>query len=69
MRFQGAEEDIPEEGLTLDEAVKDYEKMLILDALEKSNWVKTKAAKLLNINRTTLVEKIKNQNLTKGASP
>jgi len=43
--------------------------MLILDALEKSNWVKTKAARLLNTNRTTLVEKIKKQNLTKGASP
>ena len=53
-----------EEGVTLDEAVKDYEKMLILEALEKSNGVKTKAAKLLNINRTTLVEKIKRQNLT-----
>ena len=45
------------------DAVKDYEKRLILEALEKSNWVKTKAAKLLNINRTTLVEKIKKQNL------
>ncbi len=64
----GEEEDILEEGLTLDEAVKDYEKRLILEALEKSNWVKTKAAKLLNINRTTLVEKIKKQNLTETAS-
>jgi DNA-binding NtrC family response regulator len=36
--------------------------------LEKSNWVKTKAAKLLNINRTTLVEKIKKQNLTEAAA-
>jgi len=36
---------------------------------EKSNWVKAKAARLLNINRTTLVAKIKNQNLTEGASP
>ncbi len=67
--IQPAEGDIFDEGFTLDEAVKDYEKMLILDALEKSNWVKTKAARLLNTNRTTLVEKIKKQNLTKGASP
>ena len=44
--------------------MKDYEKRLILEALEKSDGVKTKAAKLLNINRTTLVEKIKKQNLT-----
>jgi transcriptional regulator with PAS, ATPase and Fis domain len=67
--IQPVEDDILEEGLTLDEAVKDYEKMLILEALEKSNWVKTRAAKLLNINRTTLVEKIKNKNLTQTASP
>ena len=68
--IQPAEGDIFDEGsTTLYEAVKDYEKRLILEALEKSNWVKTKAAKLLNINRTTLVEKIKNQNLTGGASP
>ena len=56
-------EPILEDGITFEKAVKDYEKRLILEALEKSNWVKTKAAKLLNINRTTLVEKIKKQNL------
>jgi DNA-binding NtrC family response regulator len=62
------EEDILEEGLTLDEAVKGYEKRLILEALEKSDWVKTKAAKLLNINRTTLVEKIKKRRLIETSS-
>ena len=66
--IQPDEEDILEEGLTLDEAVKDYEKRLILEALEKSSWVKTKAAKLLNINRTTLVEKIKKQRLSEAAA-
>ena len=45
--------------LNLNEAVQDYEKRIILEALEKANWVKSKAAKLLNINRTTLVAKIK----------
>jgi DNA-binding NtrC family response regulator len=66
---QPAEEGILEEGLTLDEAVnKDYEKRLILEALEKSAWVKTKAAKVLNIKRATLVEKIKKQNLTEAAA-
>jgi len=44
---------------------KDYEKRIILEALEKSNWVKTKAARLLHINRTTLVKKIKKQKLPK----
>ena len=68
--IQPAEGDIFDEGLTtLYEAVKDYEKRLILEALEKSNWVKSRAARLLRINRTTLVAKIKNQNLTKGVSP
>ena len=56
----------PEEGisLALNQAVKDYEKRLILEALEKTNWVKAKAARLLHINRTTLVEKIKNKKLS-----
>ncbi|MBW2028829.1 MAG: sigma-54-dependent Fis family transcriptional regulator, partial [Deltaproteobacteria bacterium] len=54
---------VPEQGISLDEAVKDFEKRLILDALERSNWVKSKAAKLLNIKRTTLVEKIKKRNI------
>ena len=54
---------IMEQELNFHEAVKDYEKKIILEALEKSNWVKSKAAKLLNINRTTLVAKIKKQNI------
>ncbi len=57
-----------EEGLSLDKAVKNYERKLILGAMEKSDGVKTKAAKLLKIKRTTLVEKIKKQNLSKEAS-
>jgi two-component system, NtrC family, response regulator PilR len=57
-----------EEGLSFDKAIKDYERKLILGALEKSDGVKTKAAKLLKIKRTTLVEKIKKQNLSKAAS-
>jgi len=61
--IQGGQEDIFERGLSLDEAVKDYEKELMLEALEKTNWVKAKAARLLKINRTTLVEKIKKKNL------
>ena len=66
--IQGGEEDIFDGGLAPHEAVKDYEKRLILEALEKSNWVKAKAARLLHINRTTLVEKIKKQNLAETGS-
>jgi len=49
-------------------AVKNFEKRLILEALEKSDGVKAKAAKLLNIKRTTLVEKIKKQNMADAVS-
>jgi DNA-binding NtrC family response regulator len=55
--------DIPEEGISLDTAVNEFEKNLILQALIKTGWVKNKAARLLNLNRTTLIEKIKRQNL------
>ncbi len=54
---------IPEEGISLDTAVNEFEKNLILQALVKTGWVKNKAARLLNLNRTTLIEKIKRQNL------
>jgi DNA-binding NtrC family response regulator len=47
------------EGMTLTDAVKNYENMLIANALEKSDGVKAKAARMLNIKRTTLVEKLK----------
>ncbi|MGC9324322.1 MAG: helix-turn-helix domain-containing protein [Desulfomonilia bacterium] len=40
---------------------------MIIQALNRSNWVKNRAAKLLHVNRTTLVEKIKKQKLQKPA--
>jgi DNA-binding NtrC family response regulator len=40
---------------------------LILDALNEANWVKTKAAKLLKMNRTTLIEKMKKKKINKPA--
>jgi transcriptional regulator with PAS, ATPase and Fis domain len=54
---------LPDEGMNLKKAVEDFERGLILEALEKSNWVKNKAANLLGLNRTTLVEKLKKMNL------
>ncbi|MBN1106107.1 MAG: sigma-54-dependent Fis family transcriptional regulator, partial [Deltaproteobacteria bacterium] len=56
---------IPDEGISLSNAVNDYERQLIVTALEKADWVKNRAAKLLNMNRTTLVEKIKKQGIDK----
>jgi DNA-binding NtrC family response regulator len=66
-RFESIEVKIPKDGIVFDQAVEEYEKKLILQALSETNWVKTKAAKLLNINRTTLIEKMKKKNLSKPA--
>ncbi len=57
--------EIPEEGIHLKNRVDDFEDRLILKALEKTGWNKNQAAQLLNLNRTTLVEKIKKKNLEK----
>jgi DNA-binding NtrC family response regulator len=46
-------------GRGFNEAVDEFQRCLILEALNNTNWVKAKAAELLQINRTTLVEKIK----------
>jgi transcriptional regulator with GAF, ATPase, and Fis domain len=56
-----------EEGISFQTAVSEFEKALILSALEKTNWVKNRAADLLQIKRTTLVEKIKRYQLEKPA--
>ncbi len=53
------------EGISFNTAVSEFEKALIISALERTNWVKNKAAQLLQIKRTTLVEKIKRYNLGK----
>jgi DNA-binding NtrC family response regulator len=55
--------DFPLEGLNLPQALQDLERRLILKALERSNWVKSRAAQLLNLNRTTLIEKMKKQQI------
>ena len=55
--------ELPEEGICLTTAVSEFEKALIAKSLQKTNGVKKSAAKLLNIKRTTLVEKIKRYRL------
>jgi DNA-binding NtrC family response regulator len=57
----------PQGDRPFDHAVEEYEKRLILDALNEANWVKTKAAKLLKMNRTTLIEKMKKKKIYKPA--
>lgn len=47
------------EGASFTTMVTDFEKQLIQQALFKANGVKNRAAKLLDLNRTTLIEKMK----------
>jgi DNA-binding NtrC family response regulator len=58
-----APQDFPGRGVPFNAAVQAFERNLILKALEKSNWVKSQAAQLLHLNRTTLIEKMKKQNI------
>lgn len=55
---------LPEDGICLNDVLEQYERHLILQALDRTGWVKNRAAKLLKINRTTLVEKLKKLNIT-----
>jgi len=50
-------------GVDLRKAVETFENQLIRQALEKTNWNKKRAAELLGINRTTLVEMLKRKRI------
>jgi sigma-54 specific flagellar transcriptional regulator A len=50
---------IDEDGLDLKEHLADLERNLLLQALAQSDWVVARAAKLLKLQRTTLVEKMR----------
>ena len=54
----------PPEGLDFNALVSAYEEQLIRGALEVAGGVKNQAAKLLGLNRTTLVEKMRKKGLT-----
>lgn len=54
----------PDEGVDLTMEINEFENRLILSAMEKANGVKSRAAHLLRLNRTTLVEKMKKKGLT-----
>jgi DNA-binding NtrC family response regulator len=60
--------EIPSTGIPFNDLVRKFEDDLILQALEKTRWNKNRAAALLQLNRTTLVEKIKKKQL-KRTSP
>jgi DNA-binding NtrC family response regulator len=58
-----AETLLPEEGICLNSAVDEFENNLIMQALTRSGGNKKEAALLLNLKRTTLIEKLKKKNL------
>ncbi|MDR3556353.1 MAG: sigma-54 dependent transcriptional regulator [Syntrophobacteraceae bacterium] len=55
--------EIGEDGINLKELLDNLENRLILDALQRTGGVKNKAAKLLGLNRTTLIEKMKKKQI------
>jgi sigma-54 specific flagellar transcriptional regulator A len=56
-------EALPETGIDLRSAMEQFENNLIRQALERTGWNKNRAAQLLGINRTTLVEMVKRKGL------
>nr|WP_275976915.1 sigma 54-interacting transcriptional regulator [Polyangium aurulentum] len=54
---------LPAQGMDLRAAVEEFETRMILQALERTGWNKNRAARLLGLNRTTLVEMIKRKRL------
>ncbi len=58
--------ELPETGICLNSALEEFENRLILQALERTGGNKKEAALLLNLKRTTLIEKLKKKNLAIG---
>jgi len=60
--------DLPDGGIELRVAVETFENELIRQALERTNWNKNQAARLLGLNRTTLVEMLKRKRMRSNAA-
>jgi len=60
--------ELPDGGLELRAAVEAFENGLIRQALERTGWNKNQAARLLGLNRTTLVEMLKRKRLGSHAA-
>ena len=57
---------ITDSGLSFQQVVGSFESDIILGALEHTGWNKSRAAQLLGLNRTTLLEMIKKKGLERG---
>ncbi len=55
--------ELPNGGIDLRAAVEEFESALVRQALDRTGWNKNRAAQLLGINRTTLVEMVKRKRL------
>lgn len=62
--FNSLTMDITDQGIDLNAALDDIEQRLILQALERAGGIKKKAAELLSLNRTTLIEKMKKKGIS-----
>jgi len=54
---------LPRDGINLTQYVESLENQMIIEALERTHHNKNQAAKLLGLNRTTLVERIKKRKI------
>ncbi|MEE8348796.1 MAG: sigma-54 dependent transcriptional regulator [Acidobacteriota bacterium] len=56
-------QDLPRNGATLKDLIREYEKSLIMTALQRADWNQKKASDLLRVNPSTLNEKLKRLNI------
>ncbi|NBQ53852.1 MAG: hypothetical protein EBU49_09765 [Proteobacteria bacterium] len=61
--------ELPKDGIDLIRFIEDLENSMILQALDRTSHNKNQAAKLLGLNRTTLVERIKKRGLAPLNAP
>ncbi|MBL8606672.1 MAG: hypothetical protein JNL38_05100 [Myxococcales bacterium] len=59
--------DLPDQGIDLSEVLKTLQVQMIRQALARTGGNKNRAAQLLGLNRTTLVEMIRRRGLETGA--
>jgi transcriptional regulator with PAS, ATPase and Fis domain len=60
---------LPAEGIDFEKEVDAFETTLILQALTLTSWNKNRAAQLLGLKRTTLVEKIRSKGIVAPETP
>ena len=60
---------LPPEGLDLDKTIGDLEKTFLLKALERTNWVKRDAARLLQLNMRSFRYRLEKHGIRKARGP